>query len=287
MIGGARRLVLAVGGVGTRHPSACLPFTPAAAAPTLTFSNARLLSVSSVHNSDGSGNQGSRRSRMYKLALASGAAVGTGYALFDAYRKQNQGPERSSGSEHSAEDYLLAARPPSHRVARSVHNPADSTGLKVTLFQYQTCPFCCKARAFLDYFGLSYDVVEVNSVLRTQVKWSDYKKVPILVVETPDGKVFQLIDSSMIVSAVYSLLWNRKKGGAKADGADLLRVLESYPKTMGKDDSGRARVEVMNKFFLMYYDADVKKATGRDVKEITAERKWRQWVDSDLVHKLR
>jgi hypothetical protein len=43
-----------------------------------------------------------------------------------------------------------------------------------------------QARAFLDYFGLSYDVVEVNSVLRTQVKWSTYKKVPILVVEAGD-----------------------------------------------------------------------------------------------------
>jgi microsomal prostaglandin-E synthase 2 len=45
----------------------------------------------------------------------------------------------------------------------------------------QLLPF--QARAFLDYFGLSYDVVEVNSVLRSQVKWSTYKKVPILVVE--------------------------------------------------------------------------------------------------------
>ena len=54
-----------------------------------------------------------------------------------------------------------------------------------------------QARAFLDYFGLSYDVVEVNSVLRTQVKWSTYKKVPILVVEannkvgTGNGRVFR------------------------------------------------------------------------------------------------
>ncbi len=59
----------------------------------------------------------------------------------------------------------------------------DNTGLKLTLYQYQTCPFCCKLRAFLDYYGFAYNVVEVNSVSRTQTKWSKYKKVPILVID--------------------------------------------------------------------------------------------------------
>lgn len=60
----------------------------------------------------------------------------------------------------------------------------DHSGLKLVLFQYQTCPFCCKVRAFLDYYGISYDVVEVDPVLRQSIKWSEYKKVPILVVKT-------------------------------------------------------------------------------------------------------
>lgn len=59
--------------------------------------------------------------------------------------------------------------------------PTDSTGLKLTLYQFQTCPFCCKLRSVLDYYGFSYDVIEVNSVTKKQIKWSDYKKVPILV----------------------------------------------------------------------------------------------------------
>lgn len=65
--------------------------------------------------------------------------------------------------------------------------PEDTTGLKITLFQYPTCPFCCKVRAFLDYYGVSYDIVEVNAVLRQQIKWSSYKKVPILLVQVPEG----------------------------------------------------------------------------------------------------
>ena len=62
-----------------------------------------------------------------------------------------------------------------------VKSDTDNTGLKLTLYQYQTCPFCCKVRTYLDYYGLSYDVIEVNSVRRQQIKWSKYKKVPILV----------------------------------------------------------------------------------------------------------
>lgn len=52
----------------------------------------------------------------------------------------------------------------------------------ITLYQYQTCPFCCKARAFLEYYGLEYSIVEVNPLTRKEIKFSQYKKVPITVV---------------------------------------------------------------------------------------------------------
>ena len=76
-----------------------------------------------------------------------------------------------------------------------IKSATDDTGLKLTLYQYQTCPFCCKVRAFLDYYGFAYDIVEVNSVTRKQIKWSDYKKVPILVYEGAgkDGSLVNLI----------------------------------------------------------------------------------------------
>ena len=35
----------------------------------------------------------------------------------------------------------------------------------------------------LDYYGLSYDIVEVDTLKRTQLKWSAYRKVPLLVLE--------------------------------------------------------------------------------------------------------
>ncbi|MDK0740079.1 glutaredoxin domain-containing protein, partial [Clostridium perfringens] len=61
---------------------------------------------------------------------------------------------------------------PQFEPIRRIKSETDNSGLKLTLYQYQTCPFCCKVRAFLDYHGFSYDVVEVNSVWRTQLKWT-------------------------------------------------------------------------------------------------------------------
>lgn len=54
--------------------------------------------------------------------------------------------------------------------------------LKLVLYQYKTCPFCSKVRAFLDYHGAAYEIVEVNPVMRQEIKWSTYRKVPILMV---------------------------------------------------------------------------------------------------------
>lgn len=58
-------------------------------------------------------------------------------------------------------------------------NHLDRSNLDIRLYQYETCPFCCKVkyfnilknkyslqvRAFLDYYGFSYEAVEVNPVL--------------------------------------------------------------------------------------------------------------------------
>ena len=61
----------------------------------------------------------------------------------------------------------------------------ETTGVKEqedrwTLYQYATCPFCCKVRTFLDFYGIDYDIVEVNPLFRNEIKFSDYRKVPIL-----------------------------------------------------------------------------------------------------------
>merc|ERR1712038_2044283 len=97
---------------------------------------------------------------------------------------------------------------------------------------------------FLDYFGFSYDVIEVNSVLRQQVKWSKYKKVPILVASYGD-KVVQVNDSSVIVSALYSLL-------ADSQQTSLDQVMNYYPTLRYNGPDGKEVAEIQNKYFHMF-----------------------------------
>jgi len=214
-----------------------------------------------------------KKSKKKKL-LYQGLAVGLGIGAILGYRASQQSANKSQiGNDSNTKEYLLFEKPPEFPVARSLTSDSDRSGLKVTLYQYQTCPFCCKARAFLDYFGISYDVIEVNSVLRTQMKWSKYKKVPVVVVEYKD-KVMQVNDSSVIVSALYSKLLDSE--------ASLEQILDCYPSIKYIDSDGKEKVEIQNKYFLMYNDAKV----NRTKEDIVEERRWRRWVDDILVHTL-
>ncbi|XP_050363229.1 uncharacterized protein LOC126782107 [Argentina anserina] len=64
----------------------------------------------------------------------------------------------------------------------------------VVLYQYEACPYCNKVRAFLDYNNIPYKVMEVNLMSKKEIKWSDYKKVPILKVDDE-----QMVNSSDII----------------------------------------------------------------------------------------
>lgn len=211
-----------------------------------------------------------RKSKWIKF-LGVGILAGAGYGYY-AYSNK---PDNNAGITIPV-DNMLKEPPPDFPPARKIRNPADNTGLRITLYQYQTCPFCCKARSFLDYFGLSYDVIEVNSVMRTQVKWSSYKKVPILVIQYGD-KAIQLNDSTLIVSALYSIL------ASKDDPQEVLKCYPSYKFTDVKD--GKEKLEISNKYFLMFQQGSLGK-DERTKEELAEERKWRKWVDDVLVHML-
>jgi len=242
--------------------------------------HARALSSSQVKS-----NNGPSKLKQFGIAIVLGMAAGGVYAILKEWKKSNSifsenlalkqiGNETADSAGASAKSqYSLQEKPPSFKPARQIRNSADTTGLKLTLFQYQTCPFCCKARAFLDYFGFNYDVIEVNSVMRTQMKWSSYKKVPTLVIETADGEVIQLVDSSMIISSLYSFISNKK---------GLIDTAACYPRISSLDDNGKPKEEISNKYFLMFDEVD----TGRKKEDIAQERKWRKWVDDTFVHTL-
>ncbi|XP_021909086.1 prostaglandin E synthase 2 isoform X2 [Carica papaya] len=82
----------------------------------------------------------------------------------------------------------------------------------VVLYQYEACPFCNKVKAFLDYYDIPYKVVEVNPLSKKEIKWSDYKKVPILMV---DGE--QLVDSSDIIDKLNQKIFPEKSVDSALD----------------------------------------------------------------------
>ncbi|XP_056449152.1 prostaglandin E synthase 2 [Gadus chalcogrammus] len=147
----------------------------------------------------------------------------------------------------------------------------DTKGLKLTLYQYKTCPFCSKVRAFLDFQGLPYEVVEVNPVMRKEIKWSTYRKVPILMV---DGDV-QLNDSSVIISSLKTYSVTKKKS--------LAEVLGYYPEMRSKNDSGKEVTEYSNKYWLMLSQEETQDLYPQKEAQ-KEEMKWRQWADDWLVH---
>ncbi|KAG5281520.1 hypothetical protein AALO_G00073170 [Alosa alosa] len=146
-----------------------------------------------------------------------------------------------------------------------------SAEVKLTLYQYKTCPFCSKVRAFLDYHGLPYEIVEVNPVMRKEIKWSTYRKVPILMVNDS----VQLNDSSVIISSLKTFLVSREK--------TIPQILECYPEMTTRNDSGKEVVEFNNKYWIMVTGGE-EETLYPDKGARKEEMKWRKWADDWLVH---
>ncbi|KAG5325291.1 PGES2 synthase, partial [Pseudoatta argentina] len=203
------------------------------------------------------------------ISTATGVAVGAGYA----YYKINE-TRKNIALEGTELDTVLLEHKPPVTPSRKIAYSGDTTGLKLTLFQYQTCPFCCKVRAFLDYYGISYDVVEVDPVLRKEIGWSSYKKVPILLTQV-EGGYQPLNDSTMIVSLLASYLYDRSQ--------KIEEFVDYYPSVGMHDETGKFKYEIINKYFLMFNNQLPKNRTMNDIIE---ERKWRKWADDVFVHTL-
>ncbi|XP_055387173.1 prostaglandin E synthase 2 [Condylostylus longicornis] len=206
----------------------------------------------------------------FKLAMmgtAIGAAVGTAYSTYSQWH------EKTDHMIHERKHPKVLSRLPKVKITKKVVNPKDDTDLDLVLFQFQTCPFCCKVRAFLDFLGLSYSIVEVDAVLRQDLKWSEYKKVPMLLAKQRDGKYVQLTDSSTIVSILSSYMLDKNQ--------DIGELVKLYPNVSFFDDKGKKVYDILNKYFLMFGDKN-KPSTSKE--DQLSERQWRSWVDTHLVH---
>ncbi|KAF4532122.1 hypothetical protein B566_EDAN004128 [Ephemera danica] len=198
-----------------------------------------------------------------------GAFIGGTYTYYKL--QQARTPIGNAGTGTTG---IVLPTKPNTPISKKVISPTDNLNLQLVLYQYQTCPFCCKVRTFLDYHGFSYDVVEVNPVMRQQMRWSTYKKVPILLAQVENGYQ-QLNDSTMIISALTSFMNDQQSG--------LSAAVHCYPTISSKDEDGNIKTDIMNKYFLMFQDNIPKGYTKESLNE---ERKWRKWADDVLVHAL-
>lgn len=126
--------------------------------------------------------------------------------------------------------------------------PSGEIPKNITLYQYEVCPFCCKVKAFLDYHNLPYRIVEVNPLTKSELKWSEYKKVPVVVLDEKE----QVNDSSLIISRLASEI--------RAERSEDTGVTPSTWKPWSKGGVEKKRID------------------GAD-----EEAHWRKWVDDRLV----
>lgn len=192
------------------------------------------------------------------LKIIGGVAIG-GLALMGYSEVTSSYQRLFSSKQYTQFDNvtIIDEIPPEVQITRKVVNANDKSGLDLILFQYQTCPYCCKVRAYLDAAGFTYSVVEVNAVLRQSIKWSKYKKVPMMLARTKDGKYIQLTESSMIISALSS---------HKLDPSVDLRELAGYYPHVSIQAEGKTTTEILNKYFVMHKE---NVPINRSTEEIT------------------
>jgi microsomal prostaglandin-E synthase 2 len=85
--------------------------------------------------------------------------------------------------------------------ALNITSKSDITSLK--LYQYEVCPFCCKVKSFLDFHAIPYEVIEVDPMMKGELKFSEkWKKVPIVIVNDS----VQLNNSRDIIDSLHQSL---------------------------------------------------------------------------------
>uniref|UniRef100_A0A915PSH2 Prostaglandin E synthase 2 n=1 Tax=Setaria digitata TaxID=48799 RepID=A0A915PSH2_9BILA len=155
-------------------------------------------------------------------------------------------------------------------IARRIVSDYDCTDLKLRLYQYEACPFCCKVRAFLNYYGFSYDVVEVSPLTRKEIKKLDgVSKLPTVIAQM-DRK---LSDSSLIISILASYMSQNDRS--------LDDVIDFYPEQVSiAKESGKQITTHPNMYKIM---TSVNSLSKMDQEKARKEEEWRKWVDEHFI----
>ncbi|PWA84913.1 S-crystallin, Glutathione S-transferase (GST) [Artemisia annua] len=72
----------------------------------------------------------------------------------------------------------------------------------VVLYQLEGCPLSNKVKVFLEYYGIPHKIMEVNPFYEREIKRSDFRKVPVLMV---DGE--KLVNASDIIDEMFKRIY--------------------------------------------------------------------------------
>jgi len=143
-----------------------------------------------------------RMSLARKLALGSlGTAVVGGAGGYVMYKQRLKDNKAMTATDFNAAQDQVKVKAALSWVQKVAREPLTaSAGPGIEMFRYTTCPFCGKAKAFLDYHGIPHETIEVEPMFKSQLAPSAYKKLPQLRFGG-DGGVW-LVDSDFIVEAL-------------------------------------------------------------------------------------
>ncbi|KAL3771670.1 hypothetical protein ACHAWO_001731 [Cyclotella atomus] len=89
-----------------------------------------------------------------------------------------------------------ASSVPTRQFSSNVNHAQPS----IKLYQYHICPFCNITKSAMQYAKLDYEAVEVNPLTKAELKpWSDYKKVPIAIINNQ-----QINGSKDILNSIFN-----------------------------------------------------------------------------------
>lgn len=127
--------------------------------------------------------------------------------------------------------------------------------------------------------GFLINSFKVNPLTRKQLKFSKYRKVPILLIEDEQirkekKQIIQLNDSSSIISVLGTYLFCNSKQNESIES-----IIKKYESLQYVDKENKKRKEISNKYFLLFGESISPDEFKKIESDLLNERKFRKWTD--------
>ena len=145
------------------------------------------------------------------------------------------------------------------------------------------CPYCSQIRAYLDYYGFTYRLTEVDSYDKAELaKFTKARTLPIVVLEDRvTRKRWHLVNATSVLSALESL---RNEPLHINYETVLNRHLPVFRSASGTATSSHHQAAGVNKYHVATQSKEDEKTTATAAAE-TVE--WRKWINNAAIPVLR